>query len=177
MPEELRERVKTFGLDPKEFPETGHWPHQLYIREGRRMVSDYVMTQANCERERDRGGLGRPRLLPDGLPLLPARRGRGERPHHRPQRGRLRPPLQEGPYPVSYRSIVPKKEECANLLVPVSLSASHVAFGSIRMEPVFMILGQSAGTAAAIAIDGKQAVQEVPYDKLKDLLVKQGQRL
>ena len=82
-----------------------------------------------------------------------------------------------GPYPVSYRSIVPKKEECTNLLVPVSLSASHVAFGSIRMEPVFMILGQSAGTAAAIAIDGDQAVQDVPYDKLRELLVKQGQRL
>ena len=82
-----------------------------------------------------------------------------------------------GPYPVSYRSIVPKKVECENLLVPVSLSASHVAFGSIRMEPVFMILGQSAGTAAALAIEGKQAVQDVPYQKLRELLLKQGQRL
>ncbi|MEX1113997.1 MAG: FAD-dependent oxidoreductase [Akkermansiaceae bacterium] len=91
------------------------------------------------------------------------------RPHDRRARRRR--------YPVSYRSIVPKKAECENLLVPVSLSASHVAFGSIRMEPVFMILGQSAGTAAALAIDGKQAIQDVPYAKLKELLVKQGQQL
>jgi hypothetical protein len=78
---------------------------------------------------------------------------------------------------VAYRSIVPKKGECTNLLVPVSLSASHAAFGSIRMEPVFMILGQSAGTAAVLAIEKNTAVQDVPYDKLKELLVKQGQRL
>jgi hypothetical protein len=82
-----------------------------------------------------------------------------------------------GPYPVSYRSIVPKKEECANLLVPVGLSASHVAFGSIRMEPVFMILGQSAGTAASFAIENQIPVQDVDYEKLKKRLLADGQRL
>ena len=82
-----------------------------------------------------------------------------------------------GPCPVAYRSIVPKLEECTNLLVPVALSSSHVAFGSIRMEPIFMILGQSAGTAAALAIDANQAVQDVPYATLRELLVKQDQRL
>jgi len=82
-----------------------------------------------------------------------------------------------GPYPVSYRSIVPKKEECANLLVPVCLSSSHVAYGSIRMEPVFMILGQSAGTAAALAIDEGIAVQDLDYGKLQARLEKDGQRL
>jgi hypothetical protein len=177
VPGELRERVKLWGLDPKEFPETGHWPHQLYIREGRRMVSDYVMTQADCERERvaeDSIGLAsypmdshfcqRVVVEENGKTTVRNEGGFGHK-------------CKNGPYPVSYRSIVPKKEECANLLVPVSLSASHVAFGSIRMEPVFMILGQSAGTAASLAIDANQAVQDVPYEKLKELLVQQGQRL
>jgi hypothetical protein len=177
VPAELRERVNLWGLDPREFPETGHWPHQLYIREGRRMVSDYVMTQANCERDRiaeDSIGLAsypmdshfcqRVVVVENGVTTVRNEGGFGHK-------------CRKGPYPVSYRSIVPKKGECTNLLVPVSLSSSHVAFGSIRMEPVFMILGQSAGTAAALAIDGNQAVQEVPYEKLKELLVKQGQRL
>lgn len=175
--EELRERVKKFGLDPKEFPDTGHWPHQLYIREGRRMVSDYVMTQANCERERiaeDSIGLAsypmdshfcqRVVVEENGKTTVRNEGGFGHK-------------CKNGPYPVSYRSIVPKKGESENLLVPVSLSSSHVAFGSIRMEPVFMILGQSAGTAASLAIDADQAVQDVPYEKLKELLMKQGQQL
>jgi hypothetical protein len=177
VPAELRERVKLWGLDPKEFPESGHWPHQLYVREGRRMVSDYVMTQANCEGEReaeDSIGLAsypmdshfcqRVVVVENGKTTVRNEGGFGHN-------------CKNGAYPVSYRSIVPKKEECANLLVPVSLSSSHVAFGSIRMEPVFMILGQSAGTAASLAIDANQAVQDVPYEKLKELLVKQGQRL
>jgi hypothetical protein len=177
VPVELRERVNRWGLDPNEFPETGHWPHQLYIREGRRMVSDYVMTQANCERERvaeDSVGLAsypmdshfcqRVVVVENGVTTVRNEGGFGHR-------------CKNGPYPVSYRSIIPNKEECTNLLVPVALSASHVAFGSIRMEPVFMILGQSAGTAAALAIDANQTVQDVPYDKLRELLVNQGQRL
>ncbi|MCU0784006.1 MAG: FAD-dependent oxidoreductase, partial [Verrucomicrobia bacterium] len=176
VPKEVQERVNRFGLDPREFKETGHWPHQLYIREGRRMVSDYVMTQANCERERiaqDSIGLASypmdshfcQRVVVEEIGKTTVR-NEGGFGHHC-----------AGPYPVSYRSIVPKKAECENLLVPVSLSASHVAFGSIRMEPVFMILGQSAGTAAAIAIEDSRAVQDVPYAKLKELLLKQGQRL
>ena len=176
MPAELRERAAKFGLDPSEFKETGHWPHQLYIREGRRMVSDYVMTQTDCEGKRvaeDSIGLAsypmdshfcqRVVVEENGKATVRNEGGFGG---HSP-----------GPYPVSYRSIVPRKAECDNLLVPVSLSASHVAFGSIRMEPVFMILGQSAGTAAALAIEAKQAVQDVPYAKLKELLLKHGQRL
>jgi hypothetical protein len=177
VPAELLERVNRWGLDPKEFPQTGHWPHQLYVREGRRMVSDYVMTQANCERERvaeDSIGLAsypmdshfcqRVVVVENGKTTVRNEGGFGHK-------------CKNGPYPVAYRSIVPKKEECTNLLVPVSLSASHAAFGSIRMEPVFMILGQSAGTAAALAIDEKQAVQDVPHAKLKELLLKQGQIL
>ncbi len=159
VPKELRERVRKFGLDPNEFQETGHWPHQLYIREGRRMVSDYVMTQANCESKRVARGLGRPRVLSDGLAFLPARRGGGERQDDGPQRGRLRQGCPK-PYPVSYRAIVPREEECANLLVPVCLSASHVAYGSIRMEPVFMILGQSAGHRRGSCHRGRSATPE-----------------
>jgi hypothetical protein len=177
VPESLRERVKKFGLDPREFPKTGHWPHQLYIREGRRMVSDYIMTQANCERER---------IAEDsiGLASYPmdshfCQRVVVEENGHSTVRneGGFGHACKKGPYPVSYRAIVPLQEECANLLVPVSLSASHVAFGSIRMEPVFMILGQSAGTAAAIAIDKNITVQQVPYENLKQQLLDNGQKL
>lgn len=177
VPEELRERVNHFGLDPREFRGTGHWPHQLYVREGRRMVSDYVMTQANCERERmaeDSVGLAsypmdshfcqRVVVEENGKTTVRNEGGFGHK-------------CKNGPYPVAYRSIVPKKGECTNLLVPVSLSASHAAFGSIRMEPVFMILGQSAGTAASLAIDGKLAVQAVPYEDLRARLLNDAQRL
>jgi hypothetical protein len=176
VPKELQERAARFGLDPNEFRETGHWPHQLYVREGRRMVSAYVMTQADCEHKRvaeDSVGLAsypmdshfcqRVVVVENGKTTVRNEGGFGHN--------------CAGPYPVSYRSIVPKKEECENLFVPVSLSASHVAFGSIRMEPVFMILGQSAGTAAALAIGEKQAVQDVPYGKLRELLLKQHQQL
>ncbi len=176
VPETLRDRVNRFGLDPREFQDTGFWPHQLYVREGRRMVSQYVMTQANCESSRtanDSVGLASypmdshfcQRVVVEEAGKTTVRNeggfGHGFR----------------EPYPVSYRSIVPKREECANLFVPVCLSASHVAYGSIRMEPVFMILGQSAGTAAALAIDEGVAVQDLAYEKLKTRLVKDGQRL
>lgn len=177
VPEPLRKRVKAFGLDPGEFPGTGHWPHQLYIREGRRMVSDYVMTQANCEREciaQDSIGLA-------SYPMDShfCQRVVVEENGHTTVRneGGFGHPCKKGPYPVSYRSIVPRENECTNLLVPVCLSSSHVAFGSIRMEPVFMILGQSAGTAATMAIDKDVPVQQVDYEELKRELLKLGQKL
>jgi hypothetical protein len=176
VPKALRDRVNRFGLDPNEFQDTEFWPHQLYVREGRRMASAYVMTQANCESKRtvaDSVGLASyamdshfcQRLVveEDGNQTVRNEGGFG---HGCPK-----------PYPVSYRSIVPAREECANLLVPVCLSASHVAYGSIRMEPVFMILGQSAGMAAALAIDEKVAVQDVRYSKLKKRLIADKQRL
>ncbi|MFN5869245.1 MAG: FAD-dependent oxidoreductase [Akkermansiaceae bacterium] len=176
VPESLRERVNTFGLCPDEFKETGHWPHHLYVREGRRMVSDYVMTQNDCEAKTaapDSIGLGsysmdshpcqRTVVKIDGKDVV---RNEGAFGH----------PCRK-PYPISYRSIVPKKSECTNLLVPVCLSATHVAYGSIRMEPVFMILGQSAGMAASMAIKSKAAVQDVDYEKLKAKLLEAGQRL
>jgi hypothetical protein len=176
VPRELQERVRKFGLDPDEFKETGHWPHQLYVREGRRMVSDYIMTQAHCESKQvaeDSVGLAsypmdshfcqRVVVEENGVTTVRNEGGLGK---ECPK-----------PYPVSYKAIVPRKAECANLLVPVCLSASHVAYGSIRMEPVFMILGQSAGTAAALAIEGKLPVQDVDYAKLRDRLLADGQKL
>ena len=176
VPKKLQERVNRFGLDPHEFQDTQLWPHQLYVREGRRMVSEYVMTQANCQSKttvNDSIGLAsypmdshfcqRVVVEIDGKKTVRNEGGLG-----------LACPA---PYPVSYRSIVPKRAECANLLVPVCLSASHVAYGSIRMEPVFMILGQSAGTAAALAIDEGVTVQDLAYEKLKARLVKDGQHI
>ncbi|MCK4921658.1 MAG: FAD-dependent oxidoreductase [Bacteroidales bacterium] len=176
VPDTMRKTVNKWGLDPHEFQNTGHWPHQLYLREGRRMVSDYVMTQANCESQTTvNDGIGlasysmdshfcqRVVVETDGKMVVRNEGGFGKR--------------LPKPYPVSYRSIVPGKNECKNLLVPVCLSASHAAYGSIRMEPVFMILGQSAGTAAVMAIDEGVAVQDVSYEKLKKRLLEDGQIL
>jgi hypothetical protein len=176
VPKELQERVQRFGLDAAEFKETGHWPHQLYVREARRMVSAYIVTQADCQSERvaeDSVGLAsypmdshfcqRVVVLENGNTTVRNEGGFGH--------------LFPKPYPVSYRAIVPQEAECANLLVPVCLSSSHVAYGSIRMEPVFMILGQSAGMAAGIAVGDGVTVQKVDYEKLKQLLLEGGQRL
>ncbi len=166
VPEVIRSKTAAFGLAAGEFPETGGWPHELYVREGRRMISDYVMTQAECTSRKtveDPVGLAAytmdshncQRVVIDGVV-----RNEGD--------------VQIGvprPYPVSYRSIVPKESQCSNLFVPVCLSSTHIAYGSIRMEPVFMILGQSSGTAAAMAIDAKISVQRVNYAKLRERLI------
>jgi hypothetical protein len=172
VPEKLRAYVKTFGLPRDQFTETDGWPHELYVREGRRMVSDYVMTEHNCKGKvvaEDSVGLASytmdshhtSRVVVNGLV-----QAEGNVEKTTPQ-----------PYPVAYRSLVPRERECANLLVPVAVSSSHIAFGSIRMEPVFMLLGQSAATAAALAIDGKTSVQRVPYARLRERLLRDKQIL
>ncbi|WP_186776532.1 FAD-dependent oxidoreductase [Rubripirellula reticaptiva] len=176
IPKPLQQRVNTFGLDPNEFKSTGHWPHELYVREGRRMVSDYIMNQDNCEGRRiaeDSVGLAsyamdshfcqRVVVVRDGKTTVRNEGGFGK--------------SCPTPYPVAYRSIVPSRRECENLLVPVTLSSTHAAYGSIRMEPVFMILGQSAGAAASKAIDAKATVQDMPYNKLREQLLASGQKL
>ena len=172
VPEDVRGRMNAYGLTRKSFVETGGWSHQLYIREGRRMVSDYVMTQANCEgREVPGDSIGLAEYTMDShnarrLVLNGTVKNEGDVQKKTPQ-----------PYPVSYRAIVPKSGECANLLVPVALSSSHIAYGSIRMEPVFMVLGQSAGTAAALAIDNNRPVQKVDYEALRARLLADKQYL
>ena len=172
VPEAIRTEFSKWGLPKDEFTDNNHWPHQLYVREARRMVSDFVMTEHHCMRKQ---------AVPESIGLAAytmdshnAQRhvkngmvkNEGDVQHRIP-----------GPYSVSYRAIVPKKGECENLLVPWSLSASHMAFGSIRMEPVFMILSQSAATAADIAIRNSISVQDVPYDALRKRLIDDGQKL
>ena len=173
IPQKVRTAVSQWGMCRDEFIGNGGWTGQLYIREARRLVSDYVMTQRNCE------GLT---IVSDAVGL-----GAYGMDSHNVQRyvdstgfvqneGNVEGPV-VGPYPVSYRSIIPKAGECSNLFIPVCLSATHIAYGSIRMEPVFMILGQSAATAACMAIDQRLIVQEVPYQPLKEKLLKDGQIL
>ena len=173
IPEKIRDEVSRWGTCKDEFEREDGWQQQLYIREARRMISDFVMTQKHCE------GI---EVVEDGIGLA----AYGMDSHHIQRyisqdgtvknEGNVEAKV-KGPYPISYRSIVPKASECTNLLVPVCLSASHIAFGSIRMEPVFMVLGQSAATAASLAIDEGVAVQKVSYKKLKEQLIKDRQRL
>ena len=131
------------------------------------MVSDYVMTQRDCEGlENAEDPVG---LAAYGMDSHQVQRYVDVNGYVQNE-GNVEAPV-EAPYPISYRSIIPKKEECTNLLVPVCVSASHIAYGSIRMEPVFMVLGQSAAAAACLSIDENIAVQDVEYDKLKRILL------
>lgn len=176
VPGELQERVRGFGLDPQEFKETGNWPHQLYVREARRMVADAVVTQDDCESKRtaeDSVGLASYPMDSHFCQRVVVEENGKTTVRNEGGFGKGFPK----PYPVPYRAIVPRRDECANLLVPVCLSASHVAYGSIRMEPVFMILGQSAGAAASLAIEHGVPVQGVDYGKLRERLLAGNQRL
>ena len=172
VPERIRTRWSQWGLCRDEFPETGGWPHQLYVREARRMISDVVMTEHHC----------RGKQVAEDAVGLAAYTMDSHNCQRFVQDGRVRNEgdVQVGgapPYPISYRSIVPREAECENLVVPVCLAASHIAYGSIRMEPVFMILGQSAATAAVLAMEGKTTVQDVSYEALKQRLLRDKQIL
>jgi hypothetical protein len=166
VPEVLKEEMRSWGLCKDEFTDGGGWPHQLYIREARRMISDYVMTENNCRysmRVPDPVGLAAYTMDSHNCRRL-ARNGRVENEGD----------VQVGgfpPYQISYRSVVPRESECENLLVPVCLSASHIAYGSIRMEPVFMVLGQSCAMAAGLALEKKVAVQKIQYDAFRRRLL------
>ena len=166
VPQSMRLEMKRWGPCRDEFESTGGWPSQLYVREARRMISGYVMTEHHCrgrEKAEDSIGLAAYNMDSHNCQRL-AKNGRAE------NEGDVQvPPM--SPYPISYRAIVPKANECENLLVPICLSASHIAYGSIRMEPVFMILGQSAATAAVLAIDGDVAVHKVSYPILRTRLL------
>jgi hypothetical protein len=169
IPKHLREEMLQWGYPKDEYIDNNNWTPQMYIRECRRMIGDYVMTQANCEgKETVTDGVGMAAYTMDshncqrivieknGMMMV---KNEGD--------------VQIGgfpPYPVSYRSLTPKRAECTNLLVPVCLSASHIAYGSIRMEPVFMVMGQAAATAAALAIDKQKYVQDINVTQLQDIL-------
>ena len=173
VPQKIRKEISRWGLARDEFTDNGNWPYNLYVREARRMKSDFVMTENHCKNK-----LPVPEPVGMGAYTLDS---------HNTQRfvyqgmvkneGDIQTYLRKGPYGISYRALVPPAGECDNLLVPWALSASHIAFGSIRMEPVFMILGQSSGTAACLAIDDDLPVQKVPYEKLRNQLIKDDQRL
>lgn len=162
VPEFIRKEMKTWGYPKDEYVDNRNWSPQLYIREARRMVSDVVMNQNHCQgREVVTDEIGYAaytmdshncdRLVVDGMVKNEGNVEVGGFP----------------PFPISYHSIVPKRSEVNNLLVPVCLSASHIAFGSIRMEPVFMVLAQSAAVAATIAINKKIAIQDVAANDIK----------
>jgi len=173
VPEKIRKGHAKWGLPKDEFVDNGHWPYNLYVREARRMRSDFVMTENHCKL-----------ALPVDDPIA---MGAYTLDSHNTQRvvvdgvvrneGDIQSKLGGKPYGISYRAIVPKRDECENLLVPWALSSTHIAFGSIRMEPVFMSLGQSAAIAGCMAIDMGLSVQDVSYDKLRPALIEQGQVL
>ena len=173
VPEGVRKKAAQYGLCNDEFTDNGGWPYMIYIREARRMVSDFVMTQAECRSDRepeDPVGLGSFGMDSHVVQYFVNEKGHAHRDGVIWQVPYI-------PYGISYRSIVPRKGECENLFVPVCLSASHVAHGSIRMEPVFMVLSHSAATAADLAIKHDVAVQDVRYKDLKRRLLEEKQRL
>jgi hypothetical protein len=173
MPAEVRDEMRKWGLAKDEFTDNGGWPHQIYVRESRRMLGTFVMTENELLKTRptpDPVGMGsytidshnvQRYVTPDGAVQNEGDIGVST----------------NGPYSIAYGALVPRRGQADNLLVPVCVSSSHIAFGSIRMEPVFMVLGQSAATAAALAIDAGVAVQDVPYARLRELLMKDGQIL
>ena len=173
VPEDVRSQMSQWGLATDEFTGNENWPHQIYVRESRRLVGEYVMTEHDCLAERDAPdsvGMGSYAMDSHNVQRYVTEQGTVQNEGDigvRPKR----------PYRIAYGSLVPKKAECRNLLVPVCLSSSHIAYGSIRMEPVFMILGQSAATAAVMAVDGDIAVQDVDYQQLRERLLSDKQVL
>ncbi len=177
VPEPIRSRVAKWGTCKDEFADglgLG-WQSQLYVREARRLVGDYVATEHDVLRKRT---TSRPvAMAAYGMDSHHVRRYVGKDGFVRNE-GNIEDWRAGGkPYPLDYGVIIPKKGECENLFVPVCVSASHMAFGSIRMEPVFFALGQVAGAAAALSVDAGCAVQDLPYERLKKVLVAEGQVL
>lgn len=169
VPEHFRDEYSRWGLAADEFIETNNWPHQLYIREGRRLVSDYVITEHDCTGKRVCGdpialaayamdSHNTQRIVLDGMVK---------------NEGNVEARL-PGPYGISYKATVPSHGECTNLAVPVAVSASHIAFGSIRMEPVFMMLAESATVAALMSAELSEPIQALDYDRLAPELATRG---
>jgi len=173
VPQDVREKMQRWGLSKDEFQDNGNWPHQIYVREARRMIGHYVMTENELLKKRptpEPVGMGSYTIDSHNVQRYITPEGYVQ------NEGDIGVSTQ-GPYQIAYGSLVPKRGQCENLLVPVCVSSSHIAFGSIRMEPVFMILGQSAATAAAMSIDARIAVQDVSYPKLRERLMHDGQVL
>lgn len=173
LPQWVRDTMNTWGFSRDEFADNGYWPYNIYVREARRMIGKYVMTENDVLSKRE---------VPESIGM-----GSYTMDSHNVQRyvtaeGYVQNEGDIGvaaprPYSISLGSILPEKEQCSNLIVPVCVSCSHIAFGSIRMEPVFMILGQSAGTVASMAIEGKKNIHDLTYDEIRKKLVGDGQIL
>jgi hypothetical protein len=173
VPAEVQRRMQPWGLPKDEFADNGHWPYQLYIREARRMVGAYVMTEQDILQHRatpDCVGMGSYAIDSHNVQRYITPTGQVQ------NEGDIGVAT-KGPYPIAYGALVPKREQADNLFVTSCPSSSHIALGSIRMEPVLMILGQSAATAAALAIDSQISVQDVSYAKLRARLLQDGQIL
>ena len=172
VPADVREEANRWGLPKDEFKDNGHWPHQIYVREARRMVGSFVMTENELTKKKptpDSVGMGSYTIDSHNVRRYVTSEG------HVQNEGDIGVPI--SPYSIAYGALVPKRGEIANLFAPVACSSTHIAYGSIRMEPVFMILGQSSATAAVLAIDGDIAVQDVPYAALRTRLIADGQVL
>ena len=170
VPSEIQDFVKEWGLPKDEYVECGHWTPQLYVRECRRMVGEYVATQADCDNKV---------IAPEGIAYAAYTMDSHNTQRIVIEKNGKKMVKNEGdveigggmPYPISYRSLTPKREECTNLLVPICCSASHIAYGSIRMEPVFMCMGQAAGMAVALAHQqGLDRVQDVNYMDINNIM-------
>ena len=172
VPVEVREKMGMWGLPKDEFLDNANWPHQIYVREARRLIGQFVMTENELTKKTptpDSIGMGsytidshnvQRYITPEGYVQNEGDIGVGI-----------------SPYVIAYGALVPKQDQCENLVVTICVSSSHIAFGSIRMEPVFMILGQSGATAAVLAMDHNLSVQQVPYPMLREQLLKDGQVL
>jgi len=177
VPAKIREVFAQWGLAKDEFTDNGHWPHQIYVREARRMTADVVVNENHLKRKIPTPrsvGMGSYNMDSHNVQRIVVKDADGKAYVRNEGDVQVNPGR---PYPIDYGALVPKKSECANLLVPVCVSCTHIAYGSIRMEPVFMILGQSAATAAVLALDQGVAVQDVPYADLSARLLADGQIL
>jgi hypothetical protein len=175
VPAKIRESFAQWGLAKDEFTDNGHWPHQIYVREARRMTADVVVNENHLKRKIPTPrsvGMGSYNMDSHNVQRIVVRDADGKAYVRNEGDVQVNPGR---PYPIDYGALTPKKEQCANLLVPVCVSCTHIAYGSIRMEPVFMILGQSAATAACLALDQQVAVQDVPYPGLLARLQADGQ--
>lgn len=173
VPADVRDEMARWGLAKDEFADSGNWPHQIYVREARRMMGRHVMTEQDCLAER---------TVPEPVGMGSYAMDSHHVQRYVDERGHVRNEGDIGvkprsAYGIAYGSMMPERAEAENLLVPVAVSSTHIAYGSIRMEPVFMILGQSAATAAALAAEGDIAVQDLPYAQLRERLLADGQVL
>lgn len=161
VPERLRAEMNTWGLAKDEFVDNGNWPHQLYVREARRMIGEHVMSQKDIQIDRtkpDPIGMGSYNSDSHNVQRIVNEQGFAE------NEGDMQVPVK--PYQIPYRSLLPKRDQCTNLLVPVCCSATHVAYSTVRMEPQFMIAGEAAGLAASMATTAKNGVHDVDTSAL-----------